>query len=687
MGRGLMKLPGIRPVLALASMLVLMQALTIIMQAKWLAQAITALFDGATVSSQYPVLLLFLAAFSARYALSFWLQLVTTSYAEKTGTNLRREMTEQWFRLGPRYAKTEGTGHLVTLAREGVSQYKTYLELFIPRMLGMGFTPVVILLYVFKLDTMSGIILMLTLPILIVFMILIGLATQRKIDGQFKSYKALANHFVDTLRGLETLKTLGQSKAHEGSIMRVSQRYRKATMSTLRMAFLSSFALDFFTMLSVASVAVGLGLRLTEGHMALFPALTVLILAPEYFLPVRMLGADYHATLDGKEAGEAIHQVIERGKATEQRQNEAYAAIADYAEMLDENVSGNGEGDGNGIGIGSRHGNDVGVAESMQACPANLNDLDRRSSSQPHQPVSTSQLRVVFNRDKHGMHLAATATTSSPSATVAMISPSSSTSLDLGDSSTSLFSWGEHSRLALTDIQVQHEAKGAYSLQNVTFQLTGLGKIGIIGASGAGKSTLIDVLAGFQVPTAGQVLVDGQHLTPEMLQAWRNQTAAIPQHPYIFSGSIADNIRFYMPEVSDAEVAQVAQVAGLTKLLSSLPKGLHEPIGAGGRQLSGGQEQRVALARALLSERKVLLLDEPTAHLDVETEYELKQTMLPLFEGKLVFLATHRLHWMPHMDWIIVMEHGTVAEMGTHQELLARKGVYYHMIQAQMEAI
>ncbi|SCY85431.1 ATP-binding cassette, subfamily C, CydD [Paenibacillus polysaccharolyticus] len=613
MGRGLMKLPGIRPVLALASALVLLQAMTIIMQAKWLAQAITALFEGATVSSQYPVLLLFLAAFTARYALSFWLQLVTTRYAERTGTDLRKQMTEQWFRLGPRYAKTEGTGHLVTLAREGVSQYKTYLELFIPRMLGMGFIPVVLLLYVFKLDTMSGVILMLTLPILIVFMILIGLATQRKIDGQFKSYKALANHFVDTLRGLETLKTLGQSKTHEGSIMQVSQRYRKATMSTLRMAFLSSFALDFFTMLSVASVAVGLGLRLTEGHMSLFPALTVLILAPEYFLPVRMLGADYHATLDGKEAGEAINQVIERGKAAEQRQTEAYASALDQAEVLGENENGS---------------------------------------------VSSSQLRVVFNRDKHEMYDVATSS-----------------------------SWGEHSRLALKDIQVQHEAEGAYSLQDVTFQLKGLGKIGIIGASGAGKSTLIDVLAGFQLPTAGQVLVNGQPLSLERLKAWRSQTAAIPQHPYIFSGSITDNIRFYMPEASDAEVAQAAQVAGLTKLLSSLANGLHEQIGAGGRQLSGGQEQRVALARALLSERSVLLLDEPTAHLDVETEYELKQTMLPLFEGKLVFLATHRLHWMPHMDRIIVMDGGTVAETGTHQELLARKGVYYHMIEAQMEAI
>ncbi|MFX3647080.1 MAG: thiol reductant ABC exporter subunit CydD [Paenibacillus sp.] len=638
MGRGLMKLPGIRPVLALASALVLLQAMTIMMQAKWLAQAITALFEGSSVTEQYPVLLLFLAAFAARYALSFWLQLVTSRYAEKTGTDLRRQMVEQWFRLGPRYAKTEGTGHLVTLAREGTAQYKTYLELFIPRMLGIGFTPILILLYVFKLDLMSGVILMLTLPILIVFMILIGLAAQRKIDGQFRSYKALANHFVDTLRGLETLKTLGQSKTHEGSILRVSQRYRKATMSTLRMAFLSSFALDFFTMLSVASVAVGLGLRLTEGHMLLGPALTVLILAPEYFLPVRMLGADYHATLDGKEAGAAINQVNERGKAAEEKQKETYANVVAHTV----------------------------TAEDEDGSVSSLSSGKRK--------VGNSTIRVVLNDRSAEGHLAL-----DPDATTPDLVSSSSSS--------SVFSWNENSRLALTDVQVRHDDEGPYSLKDITFQITGLGKIGIIGASGAGKSTLIDVLAGYQLPTSGQVLANGQPVTPDMLESWRRQTAAIPQHPYIFSGSLADNVRFYMPEASDAEVAKAVSAAGLTKLLNSLSGGLHELIGAGGRQLSGGQEQRVALARALLSKRNILLLDEPTAHLDVETEYELKQTMLPLFEGKLVFLATHRLHWMPHMDRIIVMDGGTVAETGTHQELLARQGVYYQMIQAQMEAI
>ncbi|WP_036737411.1 ATP-binding cassette domain-containing protein, partial [Paenibacillus zanthoxyli] len=127
--------------------------------------------------------------------------------------------------------------------------------------------------------------------------------------------------------------------------------------------------------------------------------------------------------------------------------------------------------------------------------------------------------------------------------------------------------------------------------------------------------------------------------------------------------------------------------AGLSPLAASLPGGLDEMIGGGGRSLSGGQEQRVALARALLSSRPIMLLDEPTAHLDIETEYELKETMLPLFEGKLVFLATHRLHWMADMDRIIVMKQGRVAEVGTHQELLERKGTYYELVEAQLEGI
>lgn len=172
-----------------------------------------------------------------------------------------------------------------------------------------------------------------------------------------------------------------------------------------------------------------------------------------------------------------------------------------------------------------------------------------------------------------------------------------------------------------------------------------------------------------------------------MEERWRGQTTYIPQHPYLFSASLEDNIRFYKPDATREEVEKAAASAGLTKLIQTLPGGLDQIVGNGGRSLSGGQEQRVALARAFLNDRPVVLLDEPTAHLDVETEYELKETMLRLFENKLVFLATHRLHWMPHMDVVLVLDKGKVVETGTHEELLAQKSLYYQLFQAQREGL
>jgi ATP-binding cassette subfamily C protein CydD len=355
-------------------------------------------------------------------------------------------------------------------------------------------------------------------------------------------------------------------------------------MRTLRVAFLSSFAMDFFTMLSVASVAVSLGLRLVNEQMTLVTGLTILILAPEYFLPVRLVGTDFHATLDGKEAGESMKDIIDR--------------------------------------------------ETVRA--------------EAFEPDGTTTVQLQ---------------------------------------SAEIFEWKPESVLGLERIGVQYEADGRSSLAEVNLEVTGAVKIGIIGESGAGKSTLIDILGGFLHPTTGSIVINGNRVTALTDEAWRRQTAYIPQRPYIFSGTLADNVRFYYPEASMEDVASVVAAAGLSKLVSSLPDGLDEMIGGGGRSLSGGQEQRVALARALLSSRPVMLLDEPTAHLDIETEYELKETMLPLFEGKLVFLATHRLHWMIDMDLIVVMQQGQVAETGTHRELMQRRGAYYELIQSQLEGI
>lgn len=565
MDKNLLKLTGIKPILATIGILTIVEGAAIILQAKWLAEIIASLYNGENYQEQYVKIILFLLAFLGRHFLHTIQQNIAAAFAEKTSKELRLQLMQKLFELGPKYTKKQGSGNIATLVLEGISQYRTYLELFLPRMLATGIVPGMIILYVFWNDWLSGVILTVTMPILIGFLILVGMAASSQMNRQLATYKILSNHFLDSLRGLDTLKFLGRSKQHSGNIEKVSEQYRGATMKTLRLAFLSSFSLDFFTSLSVAVVAVNLGLRLINGDLVLLPALMILILAPEFFLPVRMVGADYHATLDGKEAGDAIQTIIQTQKS---------------AKMTGQSIS-----------LGTK--------------------------------------------------------------------PS----------------------LTFDHVTFQHHPEEKATLKDLSFTIDGYKKIGIVGESGAGKSTLIDLLSGFSQHCAGSISVNSVSLPSLMTEEWRQLTTYIPQSPYIFSMTLRENISFYQPDAADEEIIQALKATGLYDIFTTFPNGLDELLGDGGRNLSGGQEQRIALARAFLTNRKIMLLDEPTSHLDIETEFELKETMLPLFNEKLVFLATHRLHWMKEMDSIIVMDQGTIVESGTHEELVAAKGFYYKLLQ------
>lgn len=226
------------------------------------------------------------------------------------------------FGHGPSFAAKQGSGRLVTLVLDGVDRFRTYLELSIARTIDMLCVTVLLLLWVYRLDMISGIILMCTLPILIGFFILLGFAARKQADKQWRTHRMLSHHFTDSLRGMLTLRFLKRSRAHSESVGNVSNQYRVSTMRTLRVAFLSSFALDFFSMLSVAFVAVGLGIRLVNGNLGLEVALAVLLIAPEYFTPVKLLGTDYHASLDGKEAWGTIRSIVSSKKQFEAGQED-----------------------------------------------------------------------------------------------------------------------------------------------------------------------------------------------------------------------------------------------------------------------------------------------------------------------------------------------------------------------------
>lgn len=566
--KSLFELPGVRRMFPILGILAVFQFIAIAGQALFLATAITKLWQGQLFSHTIPWVLGFFACFLSREIINFGRSKALDKLAYQLATKLRGDMLDKFFRLGPVAIANLGSGSAATTVITGIDQVENYIKLVLSKVLNMMIIPMLILIPVYFLDWQSGIVLTLTFPFAIIFMILLGYAAQGRAERQYKTFQYLSNHFLDSLRGISTLKYFGLSKDYSNSIYKTSEDFRKETMGALRIAMLSTFALDFFASLSVAVVALFLGLRLMSGDILLFPALAALILAPEYFLPLRDFASDYHATLNGKNALAAVNEVISTEENT--------------LSVLTEKVT-----------------------------------------------------------------------------------------------------WSANSQLQLTELgKIYDTGRG---ISNVNLSVNGFKKIAIVGNSGSGKSTLLSMLAGFLKPTAGEIKLNEQSLTSLTDENYRQSVQFIPQKTYIFAGTFRENLAFYEPDSTDDEIKAAAKLAGLESLIDEI--GLDGQIGASGRTISGGQAQRVALARAFLSHtRNILFLDEPTAHLDIETELEIKANILPLLENKLVFIATHRLHWLSSMDLVIVLNEGQVAGIGTPEQLLS-ENTYYQKLLSQMRGV
>ncbi|WP_207947019.1 thiol reductant ABC exporter subunit CydD [Actinomadura sp. 7K507] len=287
-------------------------AALIIAQATLLAGMLTRAFlGGASLADLRTPMVLLLAVVLAR-ALVAWLQEVAahrSSAAVKS--QLRGRLLAHSLLLGPRWLSGERSGELATLATRGVDALDDYFSRYLPQLVLAVIVPAAVGARILLGDWLSAVTIAVTLPLIPVFAILVGLTTQRKMDRQWRTLSLLSAHFLDVVAGLPTLKIFGRARAQAAKIREVTDRHRRATMSTLRIAFLSALVLEVLSTISVALVAVSIGLRLVEGGMGLETALLVLILTPEAYLPLRQVGAQYHASVEGLTAAGRVFGVIE----------------------------------------------------------------------------------------------------------------------------------------------------------------------------------------------------------------------------------------------------------------------------------------------------------------------------------------------------------------------------------------
>jgi len=223
------------------------------------------------------------------------------------------------------------------------------------------------------------------------------------------------------------------------------------------------------------------------------------------------------------------------------------------------------------------------------------------------------------------------------------------------------------------------------TLQNISFEARSGQTIAIVGRSGSGKSTLVNLLQGFYHPNSGRIWVDGHDIRHVSPQSLRSQLGVVPQECFLFSGTILENITLYAGEFTLEQTIEVAKLAEAHAFIQTLPLGYNTKVGERGSTLSGGQRQRIAIARALLGNPRILILDEATSSLDTESERRFQQNLARISRDRTTFIIAHRLSTVRNADCILVLDRGVLVERGTHNELMALQGLYYHLAQQQLD--
>lgn len=307
---------GHRTLAALLLACVLMGGLLTVAQASLLSYLIDRAFlQGAPLKAMGNAMAGLVGVVLARAVVSLLGDISAGELSIRVQSDVRKALVDHLLCLGPAYARGQRTGELAVTAVEGVDRLDGYVRLYLPQLAAAALVPVLILAAVLPIDLLSGVLLVVTAPLLPVFTILIGAAADTLARRQYGLLSRLGAHFLDVMQGLKTLKLLGRSREQARVIARVGREYRRATLSLLRVAFLSAFAVETAATVSVALVAVQIGLRLLKGGIGFFEALLVLVLAPEFYLPLRTLGSRFHARASGLSAADRIFQVLQTAPA------------------------------------------------------------------------------------------------------------------------------------------------------------------------------------------------------------------------------------------------------------------------------------------------------------------------------------------------------------------------------------
>ncbi len=619
-----------------------LRALLIVGQAWLLVDIVVGAFShGKDLAQLQGPLVALLFVVIARALVAWAAELAAGRSSAQAKSQLRRVLLERVSVLGLDDSRTQSTGELTVLATRGLDALDGYFSLYLPQLLLAAIVPLVVLVAVVSQDWISAAIIAFTLPLIPLFMALVGAATREKMDRQVRTLQRFAGHFLDVVAGLPTLKVFGRAKAQAASIRSISERYRETALSNLRVTFLSSLILELVATISVALVAVAIGLRLMGGDMSLRAGLFALVLAPEAYLPLRQLGANYHTSAEGMAAAEQVFTVLAdaqphapspiRAETGQVELTPAGAVRADTTRVEPALIKAPGAGlPKNGV-----HENTGKFGNKVFETPSTPDPAGDRAASTNFtpDPAGDEAASPHFTPDPAGDEAASPHFTPDPASDEAA-SPRRGSRPEVPDTTAA--------DITVDGLTVSYPGRPQPALDSVSLHVEAGEVVALAGPSGCGKSTLLGVLLGFVAHERGAVRIGGVDLAALDADAWRAQLAWMPQRPHLFASSIAENVRLGDRDASDDELAAAIAAAGLGDVVAGLPNGLDTVLGERGAGLSAGERQRVALARAFLRNAPLLLLDEPTANLDGQTEQHVLEAVQRLSAGRTVILVAHR---------------------------------------------